>query len=294
MATRIYKTPFAATGDKEALATADQPDGKVSLQAGWTPDYELPNDNANYRPVGRAEMNGIISEITEGLGDVQLHGFATWQAIDGGWPAGAQVTIGEVAYRSDIDNNLTTPGEVGANWTRLAAGIATSAEVGAAENDTKTVTPLKLGQFFSSRIVQATESMLGIAKVATQAQTNAGTDDATIVTPKKLRFGVSMSLGASGYLALPSWLGGIIFQWGGGSVTLNTPSGIYYTGNANVTFPLQFPTAAWRIFPSINNTPNAMDSISVSALTASGASFVGSTSNEAQQVPSFAYFAIGN
>ncbi len=142
--------------------------------------------------------------------------------------------------------------------------------------------------------IQASETQQGTAKIATQGAVNTGTEDGLIVTPKKLRFGVSMSLGTTGYLALPSWLGGIIFQWGGGSVTLNTPSGNYYTGNANVAFPLQFPNAAWRIFPSINNTPNAMDSISVAALTVSGASFVGSTSNESQQGPSFGYFVIGN
>ncbi|WP_343499257.1 phage tail protein [Achromobacter denitrificans] len=115
MATRIYKTPFAATGDKETLATADQPDGKVSLQSGWTPDYELPNDNANYRPVGRGEMNGVINEITQGLGEVQLNGFAKWQAIVGGWPLGAYVVHNGVLYWSAIDNNADEPG-ASANW----------------------------------------------------------------------------------------------------------------------------------------------------------------------------------
>lgn len=116
MATRIYKTPFAATGDKEVLATADQPDGKVSLQAGWTPDYELPNDNANYRPVGRAEMNGVFNELTEALGEMQLNGFAKWQSIDGGWPLGAQVSHNGTAYRSTTNANVTTPGSTGAAW----------------------------------------------------------------------------------------------------------------------------------------------------------------------------------
>lgn len=116
MATRIYKTPFAATGDKEALATADQPDGKVSLQAGWTPDYELPNDNANYRPVGRAEMNGIINEITDGLGEIQLNGFAKWQAIDGGWPLSAYVSHVGIVYRSTIDNNTVEPSAGISEW----------------------------------------------------------------------------------------------------------------------------------------------------------------------------------
>lgn len=122
MATRIYKTSFAATGDKEALATADQPDGKVSLQAGWTPDYELPNDNANYRPVGRAEMNGILSEVTEGLGEMQLNGFAKWQAIDGGWPLGAQVSHGGTVYKSTVADNVAEPGPGVAGWKNANAG----------------------------------------------------------------------------------------------------------------------------------------------------------------------------
>lgn len=123
MATRIYKTPFAATGDKEGLATDDQPDGKVSLQAGWTPDYELPNDNANYRPVGRAEMNGVLNELTAALGEVQLMGFAKWQSIDGGWPLGAEVTHNGQTYRSTGDANTTEPGAVGALWFSTGTGL---------------------------------------------------------------------------------------------------------------------------------------------------------------------------
>lgn len=157
MATRIYKTPFAATGDKEALAAADQPDGKVSLQAGWTPDYELPNDNANYRPVGRSEMNGIFNEVTEGLGDLQLNGFAIWQAVDGGWPLGAIVKHGSATYSSLIGNNGDEPGNGSGTWvpvltnnaTTTVAGIlrlATTAQAQALTDDTAAITPLKLSQ----------------------------------------------------------------------------------------------------------------------------------------------------
>lgn len=396
MATRIYKTPFAATGDKETLATADQPDGKVSLQAGFTPDYELPNDNANYRPVGRAETNGIINEITEALGGLQLHGFATWQAIEGGWPKGAFAIVGEVVYRSEIDNNTSSPQPDGLDWSpvfnhgvaviaglsnvnvtltsaqhskpiivlsgaltgevqiifpttqkewlvvnnatgiytltcKTSAGsgvvipsgnsglvfgdgtsllpvtglqatesrqgtakVATQAGVETGTEDGLIVTPKKLMQALKNGIVKATESVFGLVKLASQAQTNAGVDDTTAVTPKKLRWGISMSLGMNGHLAFPSWLGGVIFQWGGASIILSTSSGDYYTGGANVNFSIEFPNAAWRIFPAIHNTPNAMDSISVSGLSVSGASFVGSTSNESQQAPVFSYFVIGN
>lgn len=85
---------------------------------------------------------------------------------------------------------------------------------------------------------QATETNQGTAKVATQAITNAGTDDATIVTPKKLRAGFAISLGANGYIAFPTWLGGLIFQWG--SVTTNS------SGQAVVTFPIAFPANMFR------------------------------------------------
>lgn len=148
MATRIYKTPFAATGDKEALATADQPDGKVSLQAGWTPDYELPNDNANYRPVGRAEMNGVFNELTAALGEVQLMGFAKWQSIDGGWPLAAQVTHNSLTYRSMADANITEPGAVGATWVQMGSGIASTAQAQAMTDDAALLTPKKLDDAF--------------------------------------------------------------------------------------------------------------------------------------------------
>lgn len=157
MATRIYKTPFAATGDKESLATADQPDGKVSLQAGWTPDYELPNDNPAYRPVGRTEMNGILSEITESLGEVQQYGYAVWRAITGGWPNGARVYYGGNVFVSLSSGNQTEPGVAGSSWkldvspdaTATAKGIiqlASAAEATAGANTTKAITPALLKQ----------------------------------------------------------------------------------------------------------------------------------------------------
>ncbi|ROO02272.1 phage tail protein [Pseudomonas moraviensis] len=83
---------------------------------------------------------------------------------------------------------------------------------------------------------QSTESNQGTAKVATQAQTDAGADDKTIVTPKKLRWGFSVSRERTGYLMLPSWLGGVIIQWG----TINA---IEAGGQVSVTFPIAYPAA---------------------------------------------------
>jgi hypothetical protein len=89
---------------------------------------------------------------------------------------------------------------------------------------------------------QASEQNQGTAKIATQSLTDAGADDATIVTPKKLRMGVSWNFGVNGWLALPSWLGGVIIQWGqqtaqvGTTIVTNT-----------YAFPMAFPNQVFRI-----------------------------------------------
>lgn len=215
MATRIYKTPFAATGDKEVLATADQPDGKVSLQAGWTPDYELPNDNANYRPVGRAEMNGILGEITEGLGDMQLNGFATWQAIDGGWPNGALVSHGGLKYQSTTGSNTTTPGVVGSDWESVVTTVGT--------------------------LPEASTSVVGIVELATTAETQAGTDAARAVTPVGLN---SVFVGAVQLFAKNSAPAGWL-KANGAAVSRTTYAALFSaigtafgTGDGSTTFNL--------------------------------------------------------
>lgn len=81
----------------------------------------------------------------------------------------------------------------------------------------------------------ASETVAGIAEIATQAEVNARTDDTRIVTPLKLGFGFAISLGTNGYIKFPSWLGGLIIQWGVSSVTTGS--------NLTVTLPLALSSA---------------------------------------------------
>jgi hypothetical protein len=82
--------------------------------------------------------------------------------------------------------------------------------------------------------VAASETVTGIAEIATQAETNAGTDDARIVTPLKLRSGFAISLGSAGYIKFPTWMGGLIIQWG-----VATGTGLSLAS----AYPIAFPNA---------------------------------------------------
>lgn len=86
----------------------------------------------------------------------------------------------------------------------------------------------------------ATETTSGILRLATQAETNAGTNATAAITPLKLRFGFGFSLGTTGYITLPTWLGGFIMQWGRVTLADATKTTVSFS----VTFPQQC-VAGW-------------------------------------------------
>lgn len=115
---KIYKQPFAHDGDTIAIPDASQPDGKMSNTDGWTPDYQLPKTDPNYKPVGRQEMNGVFKEVTEAVGEIQQFGFAKWQPIT--WPQGARVVEGDVVYRALTQTSQQPPH---ADWADDTDGL---------------------------------------------------------------------------------------------------------------------------------------------------------------------------
>lgn len=81
----------------------------------------------------------------------------------------------------------------------------------------------------------ASDTAEGIVERATDAETITGVDDVRYLTPKKLRLGFSINLSAIGHIAFPTWMGGIIFQWGNNTVAAD--------GNTLATLSTTFPTA---------------------------------------------------
>lgn len=105
---------------------------------------------------------------------------------------------------------------------------------------------LTQGTIPSARLPVATESQRGGVTEASQAQVNAGTNVNAYVQPSKLRFGFAISLNQNGYIKFPSWMGGLIIQWG----VINLPN----DGTGSWTYPIQFPNAVLNLQATLNSS----------------------------------------
>jgi phage-related tail fiber protein len=119
----------------------------------------------------------------------------------------------------------------------IAIASQADAEAGDAADNTRPMTSFRVFQSLRSAAANATETLRGVLRIGTQAEVTAGVLDNVTVTPKTLRAGVNLLLGATGYIALPTWLGGLILQWGRAS------NGA--AGPITVTFPVTFPNSKY-------------------------------------------------
>lgn len=96
--------------------------------------------------------------------------------------------------------------------------------------------------------------------------------------------GFAASLAANGYVKFPSWLGGLIIEWG----IVSTPA-----GTASVTFPLTFPTAVYSIIGSSSSgTTGAAFNLNAGGIGTSG--FSAATQTTGGNVASTVYWmAVG-
>lgn len=158
--------------------------------------------------------------------------------------AGA-ISVGTtVLLFSDEHPNAT---ETAKGFTRYATQTEVNETSAANQKDDAAVTVKSLWGW----VKQASEKVLGLMMVATQAQTNAGAADDVAVTPKKLRAGFAVSLGATGYIAFPTWLSGFIIQWGS-AICPSVPS---VNTSKSITYPIAFPNAQLNVMAVARNSP---------------------------------------
>lgn len=117
--------------------------------------------------------------------------------------------------------------------------VATQAEAEAGANNVKRMTPLRVFQAMRSAAALATEALRGVLRVGTHAEVNAGALDDVAVTPKKLRWGLSFSFGANGYVAFPTWFTGLVIQWVSGT-------GVTAQTSEVINWPMAFPNQCMK------------------------------------------------
>lgn len=169
--------------------------------------------------------------------------------------------IQSAGLAADEQDNAQLKSAIEQKITQSVVPVASVQDAEQGTDNVKRMTPLRVFQAIAKRVVQASESIAGVAKIASQVQTESGADTTTIVTPKTLRFGFSASLTTNGYIVFPSWLGGFIIQWIGLS-TLGIQG-------AYSSFTLAFPNICLAVFPSTLNG-SAPGSVSLGAKNQNG------------------------
>jgi len=125
---------------------------------------------------------------------------------------------------------------------------------------------------FDAKTGQATETVAGIAEICTNAELLAGASDAVVATPLKLRLGFAASLATNGYISFPTWLGGLIIQWGYNSNIVDV--------EVLITFPIAFPTACYNVQCTGDETNGAAaEIVTTKSVTTSGFTWVGAIGN---------------
>lgn len=209
---KFISTAWASIGQRfDIPKDADPSTGKAGYSQGFGPVNLTPVEAGGIPPWGQ-DMNGVLFDLSSAIRYAQSgaafpydSSFAT--AISG-YPQGAIVSDSSstsILWINNVNNNTQSPSSSN-GWTQLLLTSGPS------------------------------EIARGMPMVATQSEVMSGTDDSKSVSPKKLRAGFSMNLGFNGYISFPTWLGGLIIQWGASLITSNLTS-------IRITFPTAFPTS---------------------------------------------------
>lgn len=161
----------------------------------------------------------------------------------------------EVAFKSNSDvysksesnalylaksSNLSDLANFGTARTNLGVYSTSQCDVSFAARTSNLSDLTSASTAFNNIKQAASESYVGAVQLASSAETNAGSDNTKAITPAKLKLGFSISLGSSGYISFPTWLGGWVFNW----AKANVPNNTTYTINWIAPFPT-YCYASW-------------------------------------------------
>ena len=136
---------------------------------------------------------------------------------------------------------------------------------------------------FDAKTGQATETVAGIAEICTLADLFVGSSDTVVATPLKLRLGFAAVFATNGFISFPSWLGGLVIQWGLKNVPLASTASVSFSPSFNYVRNVQITMASASSDPQ---AANYVDSVSISGFNL--------TNKSPSSNADFYWFAIGS
>ena len=257
--TKPFTTPFAADApDNLFIPETAQPDGSVSYETGFGPDYSKDPLENGAKPVPRKGHNELFFQITGSIGDIQRQGAADWYlefAADGGYPKNAIVWLDGDRWKSQIDGNTTRPNIDEIAWLP-SAKFEGGGSGGGGDFGLTGPTTIAVGGSFQYKIspyssfmtytVSATNGTATISgdtiKLTIAPGETANVTDLTVVRSDGARNDFRIAIGAQS-IAKPSMLSPA-------SGSLDVPLGPLLTASAFATYPVGADThlnTDWRI-----------------------------------------------
>ncbi len=174
----------------------------------------------------------------------------------------------EAVNKSQLDTKAPTAGNAAQEFS-----VATATTGNSAVNKTQ----------FDAKTGQATETSAGITEICTDAELLAGSSDTVVATPLKLRLGFAANFATNGYISFPTWLGGLIIQWGLKNVPLSSTASVSFSPTFANVYNIQI-TMAGASFDQ--QAANYVDSVSTSGFNL--------TNKSPSSNANFYWLAIGN